>query len=71
MKKIKNERNENLVFTFENSGENLEFSGINATILKNLFSPNGNNWLTTVSLEYRKFVRDGKSFLEIKVFSKP
>ncbi|MGI8494993.1 MAG: hypothetical protein ACR2L1_06745 [Pyrinomonadaceae bacterium] len=68
MEITKNNRDENLIFTFENSEKNFESSGINAKILKNLFSPNHISWLTAVNLEYRKTARDGKSFLEIKVF---
>lgn len=71
MGKIQNKGNEDLMFTFANSENNLEFSGINAKILKKLFSPDEINWLTAVNLEYKKIVRNGKSFLEIRVSSKP
>jgi len=67
MKKREKTNEEKLVLDFENTGKTLEFSGINAMILRKLFYEENQEWLTAVSLEskYKKVKK--QRILQIKI----
>ena len=68
MKKYKESNKEKLVLDFKNTGKTLEFSGINATILRKLFYEGDLKWLTAVNLKskYKKIKK--QKTLQIKVY---
>jgi hypothetical protein len=68
MKKRGKNAEEKLVLDFENTGKTLEFSGINATILRKLFYEENLEWLTVVRLksEYKKVNK--QRILQIRIY---
>lgn len=70
MKKHKKSEDEKLILDFQNNGKTLEFTGINATILKKLFCEENSDWLTAAILKskYKKVKR--QKILQIKIYPK-
>ncbi len=68
MKKHKRNVGEKLILDFQDTGKTLEFTGINAVILKKLFYEENHEWLTAAILKSKHKKVKKQKILQIKVF---